>query len=61
MRAEGQSVVALIRHRGLGRSSGARVEMTYCTVWTFQGNRAIRVDIAQNEDVALQAARSSIL
>jgi ketosteroid isomerase-like protein len=61
MRADGDHVIAHIRHRGLGRSSGARVEMTYCTVWTFQGSRAIRVDIAQKEDVALQAARSTIL
>jgi ketosteroid isomerase-like protein len=52
----GDRVSVSVHHAGLGRASGARTEMSYFTVWSFAGDRVVRVDIAQDEDVAVRAA-----
>ena len=51
---EGDRVVVHVHHRGLGRASGVRTEMTYFTAWTFQEDRVTRVDIAQDRKIALR-------
>jgi ketosteroid isomerase-like protein len=53
--ADGDRVVVQVHHGGLGRASGVRTEMVYFTVWTFQGDRVVRVDIAQDRDPAVQS------
>jgi ketosteroid isomerase-like protein len=58
--AKGGRVIVQVHHGGLGRGSGARVEMSYCTVWTFVDDRVVRVDIAQHREVAVQAARDAV-
>jgi ketosteroid isomerase-like protein len=58
--AEGDRVVVHVHHGGLGRASGVRAEMSYFTVWTFLDDRVVRVDIAQDQEVALQAARGAV-
>ncbi len=52
---EGEQVVVRVRHAGLGRASGARTEMTYLTVWTFNGDRVVRVDIGRDPGTARDA------
>jgi ketosteroid isomerase-like protein len=52
---EGDRVVVHVHHGGLGRASGVRTEMTYFTVWTFQGDRVTRVDIVRDRDSALRS------
>lgn len=52
--AEGDVVVVRVHHGGLGRASRVRTEMAYFTSWTFQEDRVVRVDIAQDRDVALR-------
>lgn len=58
--AEGDRIAVHVHHGGLGRASGVRAEMSYFTVWTFLGDRVVRVDIAQDQDVAMQAARGAV-
>lgn len=55
--ADQDHVVVEVHHGG--RASEAWVEMDYVTVWTFRAERVVRVDIAQDRDVALAAARSA--
>ena len=52
---EGDRVVVHVHHGGLGRASGVRTEMTYFTVWTFQGDRVARVDITRDRESALRS------
>jgi len=52
---EGDRVVVHVHHGGLGRASGVRTEMTYYTVWTFQGDRVARVDITRDRERALRS------
>jgi ketosteroid isomerase-like protein len=51
---EGDRIVVHVHHGGLGRASGVRTEMAYFAVWTFQEDSVVRVDIAQDRDVAVQ-------
>jgi ketosteroid isomerase-like protein len=53
----GDCVIVEVHHGGLGRASGIRTEMSYFTVWTFFGDRVVRVDIAHDEQVAARLAR----
>jgi ketosteroid isomerase-like protein len=52
--AEGDQVIVNVHHAG--RASGASVEMNYFQVWTFDGERVVRVDIARSRDEALTGA-----
>jgi len=58
--AEGDHVVVHVHHGGFGRASGVRAEMSYFAVWTFLDDRVIRVDIGQDQEVAMQAARGAV-
>lgn len=42
----GDQVVVQIRHGGVGPGSGPRTEMEYFAIWTFDGDRVIKLDIA---------------
>ena len=52
--AAGDSVVVEAHHRG--RASGALVDARYFTAWTFEGERVVRMDIAQDRETALARA-----
>ena len=57
--ADDDRAIVHVHHRGAGQASGARSEMSYFAVWTFQEDRVVRVDLAQDRDVAIQSARSA--
>jgi ketosteroid isomerase-like protein len=52
----GDSVVATVRQRGVGRESGAATEFRYFQVWSFRGRKVIRLENFRNEAEALEAA-----
>jgi ketosteroid isomerase-like protein len=54
--AAGDSVVVRVRQSATGPGSGARVEMRYFQVWTFRGDRVIRIESIRERDEALEAA-----
>ena len=56
--ADGKRIVVEVHHGG--RASQAWVEMDYVTVWTFSGERVVRVDIGQDRDTPLAAARDAV-
>jgi ketosteroid isomerase-like protein len=58
-REDEDRIVVHVHHGGLGRASGVRTEMDYVTVWTFQDDRVVRVDIGQDEDLAVEASRAA--
>ena len=51
----GDSVVAAVRQHGVGRESQAPVEVAYHQVWTFRGDRVIRIENFWQESEALRA------
>jgi ketosteroid isomerase-like protein len=53
----GETVVVHIHHGG--RASGVWVEADFVTAWTFDGDRVVRLDTAQDGATALAAARAS--
>jgi uncharacterized protein len=52
----GDQVVAFIRIRGRGRSSGVEFDIRAATVWTFDKGRLVRGKAYPNRNEALQAA-----
>jgi ketosteroid isomerase-like protein len=52
----GPSVVAVLRERGRGRTSGAPFEQQVAQVWTFQQGRIVRWQCFADEATALKAA-----
>ena len=52
----GDQVVAFIRIRGRGRSSGVEFDIRAATVWTFDEGRLVRGKAYPNRDEALEAA-----
>lgn len=52
-REVGESVLARVRRTGVGKGSGARIEDEAFQVWTVRGGRIIRVDVMEDERVAL--------
>ena len=51
----GDSVVAQVRQRGVGRSSGVEAELRYFQVWTFRGDAIIRIESIGEREQALEA------
>jgi ketosteroid isomerase-like protein len=51
---DGDRVIVTVHHAG--RASGARVEMNYFQIWTFDEERVTRVDIARERDVTPPAS-----
>jgi ketosteroid isomerase-like protein len=59
--AAGDSVVARVVQRAIGRGSGAVPdEFEYFQVWTFRGGRVIRLDVIRDRDEALKVAGLSV-
>jgi ketosteroid isomerase-like protein len=54
--ASGDSVVAAVLMRLVGRGGGVPVEARYFHVWTFRGGSVIRLDAVATREEALQAA-----
>ena len=52
----GDSVVATVRQRGVGRESGAATELRYFQVWSFRGRKVIWLENFRSEAEALEAA-----
>ena len=47
----GDSIVATVRQRGIGGGSGAPTELRYFQVWSFRGDKVIRLEnIRERED-----------
>jgi ketosteroid isomerase-like protein len=54
--AAGDSVVAKVVQRAIGRESGiVPTEFEYFQVWSFRGGRVIRLDVIRDRDEALRA------
>jgi ketosteroid isomerase-like protein len=52
----GDSVLASIVQRATGEASGAATEIRYLQLWTFRGDKVIRLENFRERDQALQAA-----
>lgn len=52
----GDSVVATVRQRGVGSHSGAPTEFRYFQVWSFRGDKLIRLENFRERSEALKAA-----
>ena len=52
----GEQVVAFVRSRGRGKSSGVEVEDTSANVWTIRDGKAIAYRLYRDHDEALEAA-----
>ena len=51
----GESVISVLTGRGLGRASGAEVEMTVAGVWAVRNGRVVRSVWFPTRDEALEA------
>lgn len=54
--AAGDSVLVAVRQRGVGRISGVSTELRYFTLWSFRGNKVIRLESFRERADALEAA-----
>jgi ketosteroid isomerase-like protein len=52
----GESLLVAVRQRGEGGGSGVVTELRYFHVWTFRGDRAIRLESMTERFEALEAA-----
>ena len=55
LRAVGDTVIADVTQRGVGRSSGVTGELRFCMLFTFRGRKLLRMESVLDEDEALQA------
>ena len=51
----GDSVIVDVRHKAVGASSGAPIEMNLFHLWSFRGGKVIRLDVIPTEAEALEA------
>ena len=51
----GDSVIVAVRQRGIGRESGAETEFRYFHVWSFRGDKAIRLENFRERSDAFRA------
>ncbi len=54
LREVGDSVVAAVRQFGVGGGSGAETELRYFHVWTFRGDRVVRLENFRERAEALE-------
>jgi ketosteroid isomerase-like protein len=52
----GDSVVVAVRQHGVGAGSGVATELHYFMVWTFRGNKVVRLESFRDRARALEAA-----
>jgi ketosteroid isomerase-like protein len=55
LEAPGGEVVVLIHTRGRGRGSGVEIDNHIAWVWSFRGDRAVRMVVYEEPDDALEA------
>jgi ketosteroid isomerase-like protein len=55
LEAPGGEIVVLVHARARGRSSGMEIDNHIAWVWTFRGDRAVRMVVYEEPDDALQA------
>jgi uncharacterized protein len=53
--AAGDSVIAKVVQRAIGKGSGTPAELKYLQVWSFRGGRVIRLDVIRDREEALKA------
>jgi len=51
----GDRVVAMVHHRGRGKSSGVEIDQTFAMVWTFRAGRVLRMEMYPTREEALEA------
>ena len=56
VREVGDTVLVAATQRGTGMVSGAETELGYFQLWTFRGEKVIRIEIISGEDDAREAA-----
>ena len=54
--AVGDSVLVSVHQRGVGRLSGVPTELRYLTLWSFRGQKVIRIESFRERAEALEAA-----
>jgi ketosteroid isomerase-like protein len=54
--ASGDSVLARVRQRGVGSTSGVSTELRYFMLWSFRGSKVIRLESIRGHAEALEAA-----
>ena len=54
--AAGDSVLARVRQRGVGSTSGLPTELRYFMLWSFRGRKVIRIESFREHGEALEAA-----
>ncbi len=54
-RDAGDQVVVVARPRGKSKRAGMEVDQRFAFVWTFRGEKALRVDVYSNTEEALEA------
>ena len=52
----GDSVIAAVTQRGVGKGSEAATDFSFFQVWTFRGDRVIRLEVIRERDEAFEAA-----
>jgi ketosteroid isomerase-like protein len=52
----GDTVIAAVYQRGIGRGSGVEAEFRYFHVWTFRGDKVVRLETMRERGEALAAA-----
>jgi ketosteroid isomerase-like protein len=52
----GDTVLAAVVQRGVGDASGAATELRYFQLWSFRGEKVIRLENFRERDAALRAA-----
>lgn len=53
--AAGDTVLVKVRQAGIGRGSGAPVELEYFQLWTFRGAKVARLEVIMSEERAREA------
>jgi ketosteroid isomerase-like protein len=54
--AAGDSLLAGVRQRGVGSTSGIPTELRYYMLWTFRGRKVVRLECFRDRSEALDAA-----
>jgi ketosteroid isomerase-like protein len=55
----GDSIVAEVAQRGIGKGSGAATDFGYFQVWTFRDGKVVRLEVIRDREAAFEAAGAS--
>ncbi len=53
-RDAGDSVLVKVHQTGIGKASGVPVELDYFHLWTFEGDRVVRLEVIMDAERALR-------